>query len=61
VLAGSGGASRTRQVVNRHPSETRGAYRWLATQHTTIDVGDSGQELFSSVSGNQAVVIKDLS
>jgi hypothetical protein len=39
----------------------KGVYRWLAAQHTTIDVGDSGQELFSNMSGNQAVVIKDLS
>jgi prepilin-type N-terminal cleavage/methylation domain-containing protein len=33
----------------------KGVYRWLATQHTSIDVTD----LFNSVSGNQAVVIKE--
>jgi prepilin-type N-terminal cleavage/methylation domain-containing protein len=33
----------------------KGVYRWLATQHSSIDVTD----LFSSLSGNQAVVIKE--
>jgi hypothetical protein len=33
----------------------KGVYRWLGTQHTSIDVKD----LFSSMAGNQAVVIKE--
>ena len=33
----------------------KGVYRWLGTQHTSIDVTD----LFSSMAGNQAVVIKE--
>ncbi len=32
----------------------KGVYRWLATQHSSIDIPD----LFSGVAGNQAVVIK---
>jgi CDGSH-type Zn-finger protein len=35
----------------------KGVYRWLATQHSSIDVTDQ----FSNLSGNQAVVIKESS
>jgi prepilin-type N-terminal cleavage/methylation domain-containing protein len=40
--------------VITNPS-VKGVYRWLGTQHTRIDVTD----LFSGVTGNQAVVIKE--
>jgi hypothetical protein len=39
-------------VITNPP--VKGVYRWLAVQHTSIDVTD----LFSSLTGNQAVVIK---
>jgi len=41
-------------AVITNPS-VKGVYRWLGTQHTSIDVSD----LFSNIAGNQAVVVKE--
>jgi hypothetical protein len=48
ILETAGGAN-----VITNPS-SKGAYRWLAEEHTSIDVKD----FFDRVDGNQAVVIK---
>jgi prepilin-type N-terminal cleavage/methylation domain-containing protein len=52
TVGNSAPSASNRLITN--PS-VKGVYRWLATQHTSIDVTD----LFSGVTGNQAVVIKD--
>lgn len=49
----SGGSTITSIALITNPS-TDGVARWLAEQHTSIDVED----FFDSVAGNQAVVIK---